>query len=128
MDPVTVKIGGQEVALEAPTSYALQWEIWTFCAAHPGPRGRAAALGACWPAKAPWPGETKRNRRPTFAGCGYDLGAFGGAVIDSLATQGVRIPEIAMAGVLAYNLIAQIIPTEAEVKAAEDFSPPPPGG
>jgi len=122
----TVQLGDLKITLQAPQSYALRWDVATAGATMPT-RALAAALAACWPRKPRWPGESRKRPRPTYEGCGHQVGTYGGAVIDWLTSQGVTMPEIAYAGTVAYHLLADGLFGESEVQTAEDFSDPPEG-
>ncbi len=122
-DHLVVRLGDQEITLAQPQSYSLRWEIATAAAdIRPGllPRVLAAALGACW-GDAPWPGESRKSRRPTYESSGYDPLKYGAAVIDSLLEHGATMPQVSYAGTVAFGLLTEGLFGEQEVQEAEDF-------
>ena len=112
----TVTIGGQEVTLALPKSYAIRYEVFLASAGNQL-RAWACALGLCWQG----PTRPKARYEQTFSPLAY-----GGMVLDELVARGIPASEIAAAGVVAHNLLSsEFLPTEPEVKAVEGFTGPP---
>ena len=115
-DTMTIQLGGEEVTLAIPASYALRCDMWMLSAEN-RQRGLAGALGAAW----------KMPHRPkvSYAQCRYNPALYGGAVLDELIARGLSLTDIMSAGSKALALISVGLVTEEEVKAAEDFSEDP---
>lgn len=82
-----------------------------------GLRARAAAIGLSVP---------RLVRQLKVAGYTNPV-KFGGSVYDALRTHGISREEIIAAGDEAIRWLMSQVISEAEVKAAEGFSEPPPG-
>ena len=132
-DPRKVKLGDVEVELQRPRSHALRHDIAQASLQNPQ-RALMAALGACWPKRSALPGERyldaegrpRRRPRPSYEACSYNVGAYGGQVMDFLMEHGgVSLPELTAAGAVAFGLISDGLYGEQEVKSAEDFSGQP---
>lgn len=126
-DKTTIELGGRTVKLVPPQSYALRWDVAT-AGAKNASRALAAALAACWPRRPGFPGETRKRPRPTYERAGYEVGAYGGQVIDWLVAEGIPMAEIAYAGTVAYSLVSEGLFGEQEVQEAEDFTEAPEAG
>lgn len=91
-------------------------EDWIQAAADPASpplRIAAAAVGLC----------AKGLAKTSLAACKYNMLAFGGAVYSELRQRGASAQEIADAASPCYAILRDlVVPTEAEVKAKEDFS------
>ena len=114
-----INLLGQAVTLVVPPSYAVRWE----CAAlvHVSMlRARSAALGLTLPQPM-----QKRLKLPTLVACGYSLAVYGGAVFDALAAAGVKMDDVLAVGAVALDVVTDGLVTEADVRAAEDFSEAP---
>jgi len=80
-------------------------------------RRLAAALGLCT--------RLGRESGQTYAGHGYDLAGYGGAVYAWLRQQGVEPRDIVAPGRACLGACAEsLMPREVEVKARADFSDP----
>ena len=84
----TIRVGDGEVELRRPSSYAAILDVIGVLGRNL-PRGYGAAVGACWPAAAPWPGEKQPSAR-LLAADGLD---YGGRVIDDLRAAGMPWSE-----------------------------------
>ena len=111
-----VTLRGQEVLLTRPRSYAIRSEIVGFAGLNPT-RAYMAALAVCLP----------HLRRPkvTLERCRYDVGLFGGAVLDELMEDGHTMAELVDASHEAYQLLRSGLVTEAALKEAEGNSDAP---
>lgn len=113
-----VKLGQTEITLRRPASLTERREIVVASVGNQ-PRALAAALGRCWahPAK----------HAPKVKSYDSDGSAlrYGRDVLDDLLSRGMDYAEVLAAGVVAFNLCADGVFSESEVKAAEDFSAAP---
>lgn len=114
----TVTVGGQDVTLTCPTSFALRTEVWLLSAEN-RTRGLAAALGMCW----------LRPRRPkvSYQACQFSPARYGAAVLDELMERGIPLTDILRAGGVALEMMVDSLPTESMVKEAEGNSEGPEG-
>lgn len=103
----TATVGGVEVALAAPASMAARYDV-LLAAEKNRQRAMAAALGLCW----------QRGEGRPKARYGYDVMAYGGAVIDELAARGVKLRDVLHAGAVALELCADGLFSEEEVADA----------
>lgn len=110
-ESVTVTIGGAEVPLTLPTSFAVRSEI-TLATEANWQRAIFAALGACWRG----PGRPKARYEASNAPLIY-----GAAVLDELIGRGLRLADLWAPATQAYKMVAASILTEEEVAAAEGF-------
>jgi hypothetical protein len=126
-------LGGEEVALRAPDSLAVVYDISG--AARNSPfRAMWASLGVCWPApvnrahrralaksESPW-----RPLEATLAAAQYNAGTFGGLVFDELTKRGLTADEINGAAAVALDLVMDMLPDEEDdAEALADFSEGP---
>lgn len=122
LPPDVVIINGNRLELVVPRSFTLCGEVLR-AAVQQQERGFAAALFVCCPRIGR---RLAKNRQPlTYEGCGYDPLRLGGEVIDRMHEQGVSHAEVLVAGIKAFNLIADAHLSEEDVKAAEGNSAPP---
>ena len=107
------KVGPREVRLRLPVSYSTREDIWV-ALLQSTQRATAAALGACWTG----------NHAPkaSYERCGYNALTYGGQVRDELIGHGVSSQEITIAGMKAWNLIAESMPSVEDVENAEVFT------
>lgn len=117
-----IKLGALEFTLRHPSSFAACRDVIIAGGASPQ-RAFGAALGLCCPEL------VKRIKAHPYE-TDYNVLAFGGRMIDGLVKSKVPQIDIDRAISIAYGMIANEFapPTEAEVKAAEDFTEPPKGG
>ena len=119
----TIRVGDGEVELCRPSSYAAILDVIGVLGRNL-PRGYGAAVGACWPAAAPWPGEKKPSPR-LLAADGLD---YGGRTIDSLRAAGMAWSTIADAGRDLADALVEYQVSEQEVASTADFSEAPEEG
>lgn len=105
-----VTLGGEELTLTVPRSYAVRVDIVGFVAVNVS-RAYAAALGVCLP--------HLRKPRTSYEACRYDVGLFGGAVLDELTERGIDIEELVAASSAAYDLVRAGLVRASELKEAE---------
>jgi hypothetical protein len=117
-EAVSVKLGPRTFQLVEPTSMAVAADILDGYR-----RSRWRAYGAALGVTAPR--LTKLLKVPDLAACGFDVGVFGGRILDALRAEGVSLEEIGAAGGQAYTLVAGSLIEESEVAAVEGFSAPP---
>lgn len=123
----TVSMGGLDVRLHPPKSYATCYDVW-ICAATNERRALAAALGVCWlePSNPAIRAEHPERLRPGGAyESSHNPAEYGGRVIDALIQRGVSMREISAAGAIAYGLVAEVACPPQQVQAAADFSEAP---
>ncbi len=111
----TATIGGKDVVLKTPASYAVRMEIWGLTTTS-YTRAIGAAVGVCWYG----PGKP----RVQFAACGFAPAIYGGRVIDELVERGIATKEIVDAGKVALELIKGGLATEEQIAEAEGFTGP----
>jgi hypothetical protein len=112
-EAITVKVGKFEVELRPPPKLSIRWEILHFQHANEV-RAACAALAACW----------RGRGRPSssFKAHGYNVGAFGGAVLEELLERGAPFGEIASAGTMALGVLAlDLVKPEDVDSEAERF-------
>lgn len=80
-------------------------------------RAYGAALGVCWRGKTGRP-------KASLAALGFNVGAFGGEVVNELASRGVPMADIVKAGIVCFEVVAQGFLSSEAVKGAQDFSKP----
>jgi len=119
----TIRVGDKEVELCRPTSYAAILDVISVLGRNLH-RGYGAAVGACWPKAAEWPGEKMPSPR-LLAADGLD---YGGRVVDSLRKAGMPWEVIAGTGIAVADSLLEYQVTEEEVVAAENFSGAPAEG
>lgn len=107
------KVGKHEVALTLPKSFSVRLDV-VGAAGRNAVRACAAALGVCWQG----PGKPKQSLERH----GYDVLAYGGAVMDELVAHGATAKQVIDAGREALELISESIPTDEEVTATEGFT------
>ena len=112
----SVKIGENEIELRPPVSVTVRYEVTAGRAHKAAHRALACALALCSVQIQTWVGG-----KP-FDG---DVLDYGRRVIDHLVEAGAKMREIVAAGKVAWELCAEGLPTDSEVKAAEDFSKAP---
>lgn len=143
----TVRLGEAETAilvgLRPPNSVATAYDVVGAGATNPM-RAFCAALGVCWNAS-----DVKRDvehvddederaalakrpvahrlTKPPVAKYTFEPLAYGGDVFDALVGRGYRPAQVHAAGVVAMNLLVELLPGGDEVDEAEDFSEPAPG-
>lgn len=108
-----VHIGGRDVVLTVPKSYALRTEVW-LAANENHIRGSMAALAMCW--KGPGRPRTQYSR------AGYNPLVFGAQVMDEMIDRGLTLQELMPAGAAAIQLVVGGLVTDEEVKEAEGNS------
>lgn len=103
--------------LTAPVALSVITEIVMLAPRAPT-RAAAAALGVCWRG----PGSPKTK----LAACGYDLGLYGGRVLDELVEReggtAQAFAEVMTAGGVCLRMLLEQMPTEQEVAGLADFS------
>jgi len=120
MKKITLK--GIEIEIAPPKSYATCWDVAQF-----GLRNRDRALSAALCLSLPvksFPGESRKNPRPSLVGADFNLGVLGGMTTDQLIKAGVTMGEIQIAGVTAYTMITNSIYGAKELADSEDFIDP----
>ena len=113
-EPTTVTLGRDTITLTVPASVSLRWDVAAL-AARNVQRARSAALGLCWA------GSVKATRAD-LARCGWDVGAYGGAVQDALVGRGIEIAQVWAAGSVALELVCSNLVSQEEVSGQEVFS------
>ena len=83
----------------------------------------AAALRMCWPEDAAWP----VLMRPLKWRPGVPMAVYGAEVLDGLGNGDIDVVGMLPALQVAYDWAITSRLLQAEVRAAEDFSAPPPG-
>lgn len=118
-DPKTVEIAGERVELRRPRSMAAHYDLVDALATDSRHARRvfAAALGLCW-VQPPASGRNKISRRPRGV-YRHDVLEYGGSVLDSLIARGVRPSAIQAAGITAYSMCAEALPSEDEPTVEE---------
>jgi len=116
----TIRVGDGEIELHRPASYSAILDIIGVLGRNL-PRGYGAAVGACWPAAAPWPGEKQPSIR-LLAADGLD---YGGRVIDDLRGAGMPWSTIADAGRDLADALVEFQVSEQEVASTANFSAEP---
>lgn len=117
-----VQISGRRVRLAVPKSATVATECVGMLANSPT-RGLAACLAACWQA-----GGSKGAPKASLAACNYNVGMWGGKVLDELLSgKRIKIDELRPIGMVAYTLLAGSLITEEEVKSTVDFTEAPGG-
>lgn len=109
----TVSLGGDDVALAAPTSTASRWDVYSAATSNAN-RAFAAALGLCW--------QGKGKPKTRLAAHKFEPLSYGGAVLDELVERGITVPEILGAGLRAWQLCGDGLITAQEVEEVEGFS------
>lgn len=112
----TVKLGGRDIQLLPPRSYAAAYDV-VIAAQQNEVRAGAAALGLCW--------QGEGGPKTSYEVAGYDAIKYGGLVMDELVARGLRPMEIRAAGAVAWWVAADQIVSEEEVSAAEGNSVAP---
>ena len=120
-----IQLAGHLVTLAAPTSLAVCWDVLTTQGQNPR-RALGAALGLCW-RDAARPGSSKTWALKASIRPDFNVGRYGGEVIDELLAAKVPYGEIMAAGGQAIGLIVAAVPSEPEVAAERDFLPEPVG-
>ena len=110
--PKTVQVGDREVTLTLPKSLSVRYEIAAFSMSNEN-RARFAALGQCWGGL----GRPKARYETS-----YNVGQYGGEVLDELLQRGVNLHELRAAGAWALSKIYQSLPQPEEVDKAEGNS------
>lgn len=116
-----VEILGRKVRLALPKSQTIAIECTGMLQNSPV-RGLGACLAACWQA-----GAGRGAPKASLTACNYNVGLWGGKVVDELFGRGLTMADLQRAGMVAYNLLIGSLITEQEVKAAEGFSEAPEG-
>lgn len=83
-------------------------------------RAYGAAIGVCWRGKTGRP-------KASLAQVGFNVGAFGGEVVNELAARGVPMGDIVKAGIVCFEVVAEGFLSSEAVKGAQDFSDPAEG-
>lgn len=109
-----VKLGKHEVALKAPSSFAMRTAVQLALGANAA-FGLGAALGVCWGGK---------PLKVTLRGCGHSIPEYGAAVLDELHGHGIPEADIWNAASAAASVLSGSVPTEAGVEAELGFSKP----
>lgn len=118
-----VQVGKHEFVLVLPTSMCARFEVSAAGTSRSKHRAYAAALALSVRQLAAWVATPSE----TWAGATYeyDPQTYGGHVIDYLSANGVPLKQIVAAGKVAWLAVTASLPSDAEVKAAEDFSAAP---
>ena len=105
-------LGGKAHPGQLPSSFMVRCEIVS-AAYQNYKRATAAALGVC---------ETDLKVNVSYQSNDFSPLKYGAAVMDELVERGIHWVDVQAAGVQCWTHIAQSIPTEEEVKTAEDFT------
>ena len=105
-------LGGASHPGQLPSSFMVRCEIVS-AAYQNYKRATAAALGVC---------ETDLKVKASYQSNDFSPLKYGAAVMDELVERGIHWVDMQAAGVICWTQIAQSIPTEEEVKTAEDFT------
>lgn len=112
MSTFNYPLGGKSHPATLPPSFMVRCEIVS-AAYQNYKRATAAALGLC---------STDLKLKVSYQGQDFSPLKYGAAVMDELVGRGISWIEVSAAGVICWTKIAESIPTEGEVKKAEDFT------
>lgn len=107
-----VNVGGKDVGLTLPKSFALRNEI-AVAGITNWQRAVVAALGVCWTG----PGKPKAKYESTYSPMEY-----GGEVIDELVERGLDPADLWEPAAKAYYLVTSSLLAESEVADKEVFT------
>lgn len=122
METKQVQLGARSFDLVKPRSYTLRSEVLAAATENPT-RALAAALGVCCPRALKMLAD--QGKRVDYEASKCNALRFGGEVLDAFEAAGVEPSQVIEAGSVAFQMLAEALIGEREVKAAEGNSEPP---